>query len=101
MDPTLFEVLAEVDRVYVEDCAGIAPPTSSSSLCDAFPVDNYKNDGNDDLYAMRIVYTYTRPREDMPAWIREMSPVLDEAAVAAEMVKQDSELAAAAITAGN
>jgi len=99
VDPNLFESLAEVDRVYAQECAGTAPPTSSSSLCDAFPVESHDDDGKyNDLYTVRTVYTYTRPREDMPAWIREMSPVLDEAAIAAEMVKQDNELAAAATT---
>ena len=32
VDPTLFEVLAEVGRVYVEDCADTTPSTPSSSL---------------------------------------------------------------------
>jgi len=94
VDPSLFEVLAEVDRVYREDCASTTPSTPPSSLPQAFIIDGYDEDGNDDLYAWRILYTFSDPTD-------VLAGVLDEAAVAAEMVKQDNELAAAATTTGN
>lgn len=58
VDPTLFEVLAELDRVYVEDCADTTPSTPSSSLPQAILVNNYDKDGNDELYAWRICFMF-------------------------------------------
>ena len=86
VDPTLFEVLAEVDRVFKHECKG---PTISTSLPSAFIIDRYNEDGND-LYAWRIVYVFSDSSD-------VLSDVLDEAAIAAEMVKQDKELAAAPV----
>jgi hypothetical protein len=91
VDPTLFEVLAEVDRVFEQECKG---PTLPTFLPEAFIIDGYNKDGNDELYAWRICYTFSEPTNFL-------SGVLDEAAVAAEMVKQDNEVTAGATTAGN
>lgn len=93
VNPTRMEVFAEVDRVYAQDCPHTA--SSSSSLPDAFPVGSFNDDGNDNLYAWRVLYTFSAPKDSWPAWMREKLLVVDEAAVAAEMLKQDSEVAAA------
>ncbi len=94
VDPTLFQVLAEVDHVYATYCA-LFESFTSASLPEAFVVDGYDEDGSDE-YAWRFIYCVASPRDDDDD--RTFSGFLgyDEAAVVAEVAKQDNEAAAAA-----